>query len=105
MHLTLRHFLHDLFDAVPDIHQSIISFLLLFSTFILFLGAAAGILLAILLFTIFDFDHEFLVFNFFAQQIFNLVTFTVVIKNFVLESVYLSIKLIFLFKHFFVFFV
>lgn len=105
MHLAFRHFIHDLFDTVPDIHQSVISFLFFFSAFIFFLWATAGILLAILLFAIFDFDHEFLIFNFFAQQIFNLVTFPIVIKNFVLKGIYLSIKLIFLFKHFFIFFV
>lgn len=101
VHLAFGHFIHDLFYAVSYIHYPVIfgrwHLVILLWTPRLFDG--------ILLLTIFDFNHKFLVFNFFAQQIFNLVTLAVVIKNFVPECIYLSVQLILLLHSFFGFLV
>ena len=101
MHLTFRHFIHDPFYAVPDIHYTVIFGL---RHLVIFLWTTR-IFDAILLLAIFDFHHKFLIFNFFAQQIFNLVTLAIIIKNFVPECIYLSIELILLLEHLFIFLV
>ena len=105
MHLTFRHFIHDPFYAVPDIHYTVIFGLRHFNfNFVIFLWTTR-IFDAILLLAILDFHHKLLIFNFFAQQIFNLVTLPIVIENLVPECIYLSIKLILLLEHLFIFLV